>query len=141
MVQWGTSLDMETINDTPFAGSGQENGPYYFVKKPDLPLNIDPTAPQHPHFQVDAPDVLSLDDIERLFEDAERLLDLTPEPKPPPTHSPAALKIKLRNSPPQIKTPKSKKKSKKPTRTQSARRLSRDERLIKIAKIFLAYNA
>lgn len=51
-------LDMETIKDVPFSGSGQENGPYYFVKKPDLPLNADYTSPQHPHFQEDPPNDL-----------------------------------------------------------------------------------
>jgi hypothetical protein len=74
----GTSLDMETIRDAPFSGSGQENGPYYFVKKPDLPLNVNPATPQHPHFQEDA---LTLDDSpENLYEDVLELLNRVRKP-------------------------------------------------------------
>jgi len=119
MVQYGTSLDMETIKDAPFDGSGQENGPYYFVKKPNLPLNADFTNPQHPHFQEDAPqnkhdtNDLSLGDItegigsavsgvgdaaKSLYEGAKGLLGITPKAQPPstPQKQPSQPKIRQR---------------------------------------------
>jgi hypothetical protein len=63
-----TSMDMETIKDVPFSGSGQENGSYYFVKKPNLPDNISITEHQEPYFQESIPagiqDVSLIDDEE-----------------------------------------------------------------------------
>lgn len=59
----GPSIDMTTIRDVPFSGSGQENGPYYFVLKPGVQRDYDFTTTQQPKFQVDPPNNLDCNDL------------------------------------------------------------------------------